>query len=179
MPDKAALRRRLRELLSWTDPAARSTASATLCDHLAAWPVFRQATHIALFHPTATEPDLLPLLSLPGKTFYFPLCHPDRSLTWHPPAHLASWRTSRFGIVEPDPALSPAVPAAAINLVLAPGLAFTPAGDRLGHGAGYYDRFLASLPPDVPTAGICFSCQVLPELPTAPHDVRVHHLCHA
>ena len=78
MPDKASLRRRVREVLARLPAAAKSNASADLREQLSAWSVFQQARVIALFHPTATEPDLLPLLSLAGKTFLFPLCHPDR-----------------------------------------------------------------------------------------------------
>ncbi|MES2470153.1 MAG: 5-formyltetrahydrofolate cyclo-ligase [Verrucomicrobiota bacterium] len=179
MPDKPALRRRLRHELGHLPEATRTTASATLRDRLLAWPCFQQAPVVALFHSTATEPDLLPLLRNPGKTFLLPLCHPDRSLTWHRPLHLDRWRPGPFGIIEPDPSLSPPVAAASMALVLVPGLAFTPSGDRLGHGAGYYDRFLATLAPSVPTAGICFSCQILPTLPAAAHDIPVHHVLHA
>ena len=179
MPDKPALRRRLRHVLGHLPEATRTTASATLRDRLLAWPCFQQAPVVALFHSTVTEPDLLPLLRSPDKTFLFPLCHPDRTLTWHRPLHLDRWRPGPFGIIEPDPSLSPPVAAASMALVLVPGLAFTPAGDRLGHGAGYYDRFLASLAPSVATAGICFTCQIIPTLPAAAHDIPVHHVLHA
>ena len=179
MPDKPALRRRLRDVLGQLPAAAKAAASVNLRDRLLAWPLFRDAPVVALFHSTATEPDLLPLLLTPDKTFLFPLCHPDRTLTWHRPLHLDRWRPGPFGIFEPDPSLSPPVAAASMALVLVPGLAFTPAGDRLGHGAGYYDRFLASLAPSVATAGICFTCQIIPTLPAAAHDIPVHHVLHA
>ncbi len=179
MPDKPALRHRLRNVLGHLPEAAKTTASATLRDELLAWPCFQQASVVALFHSTVTEPDLLPLLRIPDKTFLLPLCHPDRSMTWHRPLQLDRWRPGPFGIIEPDPSLSPPVAAASMGLVLVPGLAFTTTGERLGHGAGYYDRFLASLAPAVPTAGICFTCQILPALPSAAHDVSVHHVLHA
>ena len=179
MPDKPALRRRLRDVLGQLPDAAKAAASVNLRDRLLAWPLFRDAPVVALFHSTATEPDLLPLLLTPDKTFLFPLCHPDRTITWHRPLNLAQWRPGPFGIIEPDPTLSPSVPADLIDLVLVPGLAFTVTGNRLGHGAGYYDRFLASLAPTLPTAGLCFSCQILPTLPTVHHDIPVHQVLHA
>lgn len=57
---------------------------------------------------------------------------------------------------------------------LVPGLAFTLAGDRLGRGAGYYDRLLTGV--EGPRIGIGFDWQILPELPTAPHDVPLTDL---
>ena len=179
MTTKAGIRRRLRETLRHLTPETVTRVSLSLRAKLTASPAFQQASVIAVFHPTTTEPDLRPLLQLPGKTFLFPLCHRDRTLTWHLPDGLDQWTPSRFGITEPDPALHPAVPADSIGLVLVPGLAFTMEGHRLGHGAGYYDRFLANLPPSVRTAGICFDCQIQTCLPVEPHDIRVHQVFHA
>lgn len=59
----------------------------------------------------------------------------------------------------------------ALDLVLLPGVAFTARGDRLGHGMGYYDKFLASLPEPKPsTVALAFREQVVDELPTTELD---------
>lgn len=179
MSEKANLRRRIKAALGCLPDQVRSHASASLRRQFQALPVFRKAPVVAIFHPTGTEPDLLPLLALPNKTFLFPLCHADRSLTWHRPDRLQSWRPSGYGILEPDPAIDPPVPVSDIDLVIVPGLAFTNHGDRLGHGAGFYDRFLATLPLELATVGICFTCQIFPYLPVEAHDVRVSQVLHA
>ncbi len=83
---------------------------------------------------------------------------------------------SRWGILEPredlraDEAFS--VAPESLDVVVVPGLAFTPAGDRLGYGAGYYDRLLART--EAQRFGVCFEVQVVPELPTSPADVPMH-----
>lgn len=59
-----------------------------------------------------------------------------------------------------------------IDLVIVPGLAFSPAGDRLGYGAGYYDRFLAERR-HARAVGVAYAFQVVSDVPTEPHDVRV------
>ncbi|MEM9516424.1 MAG: 5-formyltetrahydrofolate cyclo-ligase [Actinomycetota bacterium] len=59
------------------------------------------------------------------------------------------------------------------EVVIAPGLAFTPAGARLGQGGGWYDRFLADVSPGCTTIGVCFREQVLDDLPIEPHDIAV------
>lgn len=55
------------------------------------------------------------------------------------------------------------------DLVLTPGLAFTPAGERLGQGGGYYDRYLA-LHPSSLAIGLAFSEQLADRLPAESHD---------
>lgn len=59
---------------------------------------------------------------------------------------------------------------------LVPGLAFTRAGHRLGYGGGWYDRLLAAAAPQARLLGIAYSFQVVGDLPTEPHDVRLSGL---
>lgn len=78
----------------------------------------------------------------------------------------------RFGIMTP-------VPAEPVNdehaLMITPGVAFGKNGERLGHGGGYYDRYLKAHPGVYP-AGICYDFQVLDGIPTEEHDVAVKTL---
>ena len=60
-----------------------------------------------------------------------------------------------------------------LGLVLVPGLAFDLQGNRLGRGAGYYDRFFTRLPSDVPKIALAFDCQIVDLVPTDPHDMPV------
>ena len=78
-----------------------------------------------------------------------------------------------FGILEPPigGALEPDKLGAA--LVCVPGIAFTPAGDRLGRGGGYYDRLLAELDNQAVTAGLGYSFQLIDWLPVQAHDRRL------
>lgn len=64
-----------------------------------------------------------------------------------------------------------------LDLILIPGLAFTLAGERCGRGRGYYDAYLAKvrqkqggLPA---TVALAFKEQILEEVPTDHHDVRI------
>ena len=76
-----------------------------------------------------------------------------------------------YGIRQPHPDSSKAVDVNSIDAVIVPGLAFDKAKNRLGRGAGYYDRFLASLPGSVVTVGIAFDFQIVDCLPAEEHDV--------
>ena len=76
----------------------------------------------------------------------------------------------RFGILEPT-ADGP-VADDDTALVLMPGLAFDRQGRRVGYGGGYYDRWLAEHPGHR-TIALCYGFQLLENLETEAHDIRV------
>jgi 5-formyltetrahydrofolate cyclo-ligase len=75
---------------------------------------------------------------------------------------------STFDVAEPVGHELPAQ-ASDVKAVIIPMLAFDKRGNRLGYGAGYYDRFLTTHP-HMTRIGIAFACQELPEIPTDPTD---------
>ncbi|KAG5890636.1 hypothetical protein JTB14_034926 [Gonioctena quinquepunctata] len=70
-----------------------------------------------------------------------------------------------------------------LDLIIAPGVAFTKEGHRLGHGGGYYDKFLKniselqSVPPSV--VAVAFKEQVVEELPTEETDFKMDLVLYA
>ena len=62
-----------------------------------------------------------------------------------------------------------------IDIVIAPGLAFTMKGDRLGYGGGYYDRFLHANP-DLLRCALTYDRLILDFLPVKNNDVPVDYL---
>jgi len=83
--------------------------------------------------------------------------------------------------------VGPSVALDELELLLTPGVAFTPSGLRLGFGGGFYDRSFpalsgaarsAELEPALKTSGlisfgVAFSLQLTPSLPSAPWDIQV------
>lgn len=59
-----------------------------------------------------------------------------------------------------------------IDVVLVPGVVFTPAGYRIGYGGGYYDRFF-SKNKDIYKIGLCFDMQIADEIPIDLYDIPV------
>ena len=76
-----------------------------------------------------------------------------------------------FGIMEPQSG-EPIEPRK-IDVMVVPGVAFTPSGDRLGRGKGFYDRYLSREGFRAYCVGVCYSHQVVDELPVEPHDRRM------
>jgi 5-formyltetrahydrofolate cyclo-ligase len=72
-----------------------------------------------------------------------------------------------------EPPRRVAVDPADVDLVVAPGLAFDRAGNRLGYGGGYYDRYLGRMGAAATRVGVAFSLQLVDTIPTEPGDERV------
>ena len=79
--------------------------------------------------------------------------------------------TTGPGIREPDAGTGKPIPINLIDLVVVPGLGFTPTGFRIGRGMGFYDRFLAQPEFVGLSCGLAFEEQVVPALPVLDHDV--------
>jgi 5-formyltetrahydrofolate cyclo-ligase len=58
-----------------------------------------------------------------------------------------------------------------VDLVIVPGIAFDLAGNRLGRGKGYYDRFFSEL--EIPKWGVAFDFQLLPIIPVSENDIKM------
>ena len=72
----------------------------------------------------------------------------------------------------PEPVGRP-VDIASIDTVIVPALAFDRQRQRLGYGAGFYDRFLPDLNPDCTVMGVCLDPLLVDRLPVDDHDVPV------
>ena len=59
-----------------------------------------------------------------------------------------------------------------LDTIIVPLVAFDASCNRLGHGGGYYDRFLKKYP-KAKKIGLAFELQKLKEIPTEPHDVKL------
>jgi len=81
-----------------------------------------------------------------------------------------------YGIKEPILNETNQISADVIDFVVVPGVAFDKNRNRLGRGGGYYDRFLARLAKNIPTAGLAFDFQIVDQLPVERHDFAVTSL---
>ncbi len=77
-----------------------------------------------------------------------------------------------YGIYEPDG--RNIISKSEIELVIVPGVAFDKNGDRIGHGAGYYDRFLNDY--EGIKAGICYGFQVVENVWPNEMDIKMDYL---
>ena len=138
---------------------------------------------MAAFMPIGYEPDITPLfaewLSKENHRLYLPVYEQEREAYGLAEITETSSQLSigHHGIPEPLPSLPRRFPpfTSDVSLLwLVPGLAFDRNGARLGRGAGYYDRLLEG--ESGPKLGIGHDIQLVENLPSCPHDVRMDYV---
>jgi len=139
----------------------------------------REAGVVMIYHSingeVATEGLIEKLIRL-GKQVALPVCIPGPDLEARAIQSLAEVvPTGRFGLREPS-AETPLVDPATIDLIVIPGVAFDIHGNRLGHGMGYYDRFLSRSGLRGFKLGLAYDFQVVDGLPVETYDVRMDAL---
>lgn len=168
---KAAARTWARNKLKGLE--GRQAAGAAMAARLAALSVYRAARVVLAFAPMGCEPDITPFLTrvlADGKILCLPACTGPGQMEARRVQALSALQPGAYGIAEaPGPALAPGE----IDLAVIPCLAAGRDGTRLGRGAGYYDRFLAALPPAVPTVAVCRAALVQASVPAGALDVPV------
>jgi 5-formyltetrahydrofolate cyclo-ligase len=167
--EKQQLRRKIKHSLCAMPHEERKLRSQMIRAQIAPW--LGETSIIAVFAGTSQEPDLDPFWAedcFRGRQVLYPKLV-DEKIQFCPVTSLTDLQIGRFGIREP---LSEPI-FAEPELILVPGLAFTPSGRRLGRGAGFYDRLLATLRKETQKLGICFRFQVLESLPLEAHDLKV------
>lgn len=166
---------RQKEAMSEAEITARSAA---LSQRLFDSPLYRQASSLYTYVAVNQEVRTAPIIRrawADGKRVAVPkVLGREMVFIWLDDLDSLSPR-GRFGI--PEPVSDGPVAGDESALIVVPGLAFDPAGHRVGYGGGYYDRYLA-LHPRHPTVALCYAFQLLGHLPTQAHDCPVDLVIH-
>ncbi len=170
---KQQLRRQMKEEFKRHDADELSMMSEDICCSLMSYPAVAEADVILAFWPMPTEPDIRPVirqLHAQGKTVLLPRVLNATDMEFCPYGGDDMMKAvPPYGILEPT---TPAVvPPSASSLMLVPGVAFDRQGHRLGHGCGYYDRYLSLHP--LLTEAIAFPFQIVSDVPTESTDITV------
>ena len=170
--DKKELRRTIRERKRAMTEEEIVNRSAKLGELFAQSDAYKNAKTIYGYLPYNQEVRTVPMLEQAlkdGKKVAVPKVYGDEMKFLYLD-DLSKVSKGYAGI--PEPIADEPVADDKTALVLMPGLAFDPAGHRIGYGGGFYDKFLAA-EPNHPTLALCYEFQMLPELHTEEHDIPV------
>ncbi len=169
---KAALRREMLELRNALSDAYIAQAGADIQKHLLASPLYIEADTVFLYVSMEKEPDTLLVLRHAleaGKRVCVPKCVNRREMLAVRIHSLADLAPGRMGIPEPVSAEETIEPEE-MDMILVPCVAASLDGKRLGHGAGYYDRFLAEANSRRAVC-LCFHKMLRDDIPMDEHDI--------
>lgn len=183
---KPAVRRHLRQTLAAMSEADRHAKSLAACRWVSGSPEFDAAQVVMLYLSTPTEVDTASLALKcwqAGKQVVVPKVSWDQRRML--PVEITSLKDTHLTTSSPsatatysvrEPIAGKPVPVQFIDLVVVPGLGFTPAGFRIGRGMGFYDRFLAQGEFIGVSCGLAYEEQIVEDLPVLDHDVPLSML---
>jgi 5-formyltetrahydrofolate cyclo-ligase len=116
-----------------------------------------------------TLPDAL-ASALPPGGLLLPVLRPDRDLDWAAYTGTLSQGGAIRALREPPGPRLGIEAIATAEIVFVPALAVDGTGARLGRGGGSYDRALTRVRPDVPVIALLYADELVPAVPTEPHD---------
>lgn len=173
---KKALRKSVTTRVKLLPGAYRAAASRSIAEQVLASGEYRAAKRIFLYIGMPTEPDTAGIIEAAlsdGKDVYVPKCISRTEMLAVRIKSTADLVPGAYGIPEPTD-LSETIEPDAIDLILVPCVSAWTDGRRLGHGAGYYDRFLKGNADK--TLCLCFRKALSPDIPTDENDVRMHRV---
>jgi 5-formyltetrahydrofolate cyclo-ligase len=191
MKTKHNLRGQLKTVLDALHPEEKKRQSGLLCERLLNDQEIQNCTSLGIYLALPDEPDLRPALTqlfskgiqialpFPVRNTIPPLPVSERPLgqaVGDPQAwnfrfihNLQTTETGPWDLDLPKP--QNVISASELDIILIPGRGFTSDGDRIGWGKGIYDQLLAHSP--ARKIGIGFSCQILEQIPSEPHDIQL------
>jgi len=172
--EKTGLREEAARLIEALSENERREKSQAACKRLGQMPEVRDAGTILLYAPLPDELDVWPALHAfrdAGKRIVLPKCRPqERELTC---IEIVDFKNDlvrcSFNILEPKS--DDGIDVGELDAIVVPARAFDREANRLGRGAGYYDRLLSKTRLDAFTCGIAFDCQIFEAVPAKPHDI--------
>ena len=141
---------------------------------------FNDSDHIMVYLDFKNEVKTDYIISyclLHNKKVYVPICIPEtHELCISRITDLNELHSGHFGIREPKTEYVRLSDSHLIDLVLVPGVALDSAGNRIGFGAGYYDRFMKRLRPKAVKAALAYSFQVVDTIPSDEYDIPADYI---
>ncbi len=140
-------------------------------------PDFIKAKIIFIYASFRSEVDTFSIIehSLDtGKKIILPKVEKkERKLNLYEIKSLKEMKSGYMGINEPIPDESKRFKINEIDLIIVPGVCFDVYGNRIGYGGGYYDIILSEKKSDTPVIALSYEEQIIQEIPSEPHDIKV------
>ncbi len=181
LSDKQQLRQHYKQIRKQLSAEEVQNHSSRIAEQLFASPFWQQSKTIMLYlsfqNEVATE-VIYQRGWQEGKTMLLPICAPSGGLMeMSVLLSLDSLVPNRYGIGELPEHLQNIAAPEEIDLCIIPGIAFDKKGNRLGFGAGYYDRYLPRVNQKAKRIALAYECQLYDgTLPTDAYDLPMQYI---
>ena len=148
-------------------PAERLQKSSRICATLKTIDTLNRARTVLSYKADAAEVDLTDInqyLEEIGVRVAYPISKKDGIMEAYLPQSADCFEKGAYGILAPILSKSTYIPPEEIDLILVPCVAFDEDGNRMGHGKGYYDRYLPLCNHTVTTIQVAFEAQRIERL---------------
>jgi 5-formyltetrahydrofolate cyclo-ligase len=180
---KADLRKRMEKIRDTIDEREKKLLDQAVKEHLLCWEQYRKATHLFCYVSFRSEINTFPIIEaalMQGKIVSVPRINLKsgemRAFVIQDTS--ASLETGAYDILKPVQSCEE-LDYQKLKLVIAPGLAFTRDGHRLGYGGGFYDRFMERQLERFQGTIVCaltYNRLILDQLPIKDHDIAVDYV---
>ncbi len=173
--DKTAVRRQLKAITKALTKEYKEEASASIVKQCLDSEEYKNAESIFIFISMDGEPvttEIIKQAFADGKAVYVPRCLRDGIMEAIKIDSFDCLKPGHYGILEPDDAIKPTDVSefdSETAVAFVPCVGATKDGKRMGHGAGYYDRFLENR--KMKTLMLVYSKQLLDDIPCDVHDI--------
>lgn len=170
MDEKKRVRREAAMCQEALDESYLRMSDRDIFQMTAVLPEYRSASVLFCYVSVGREPDTRRLIKralAEGKRVGVPLCTSKGRMEVREITGFEDLEAGAYGIPAPK-ASCPGLAPGEIQLAVIPCVTCSHMGTRLGHGGGYYDRYLAAL--ECPTVCLCREALIREEIPLEPHD---------
>lgn len=179
---KAEIRKSMKDLRSNISDDERKVYDNAILQKLLSTNAYRHCRrlfcYISFGSELSTEKIIFHALQ-ENKQVYVPRVEADRRMEFYRIESFNNLQPSNFGVLEPLPEemrrYQEKSPNEALqsNLMILPGLAFDTTGNRIGYGAGYYDRYLMRYPgKHFYKIAACYEFQLMEHIASYEYDIR-------
>lgn len=169
--------RRKRDSLNWLEIQGKSHE---ISQRLLLMPEYQKAKTVLFYLSFNNEVDTQGIINnawQQRKKVLVPICQTaTKNLLLSEFRSFSELTSGTWNIPEPKKEYVRPFPPSQVDLAIIPGLAFDLQGNRLGYGAGYYDRFLPTLPSSCPKIALSYDLTMLEFLPTEEHDIPMDYI---
>lgn len=130
---------------------------------------YKYSKNLLIYYPYFGEVDVLDIAKealTEGKNVFFPKVTGETTMDFIKVIQLEDFIEGYKGIKEPiGEGVFDKHNICEPTLMILPGSCFDLSGNRMGYGKGYYDRYLEECYDKICKIGVCFSLQLLDEIP--------------